>query len=242
MSSNKAISRFRAWMAEWRAAQDDIYKFREPLQEAIKLARKNGDLAAENAARALMTFSPPQDKRVRFWKDWHTLANKTDIQQFLAETSKLNWGPKRRGEAFERWIRLRKSRGLDLGKIRFEESLLKDLDIEMKNFKWREPDRFRIRSKSMWDHKHYLPQTVFDTEQFKTYLDIISVDAGPDGVDRICYLFSDASAAANNRSRFVDALKAKPLPAGKSVHIFYVDQATSQIKRDVKLITSGIAK
>lgn len=235
MSSKQATRAFREWLIGIKKEQDAVYQARKEFLDLIALAQKEKNAAKKaKLLQQANSLTFPKDFRIRFWKDWHKLADVEDIDEFVKITSGLNWGPKRRGEAFERWLQIRKTKETHLPKVKFSinDDFLKELEIDLQGYKWREPDRFKIRSKSVWDHKHFYPETPVKVDQLNVYLDLANVDAG---IDRVCYMFSTQQSAKDNLKRIEQALQANPLKAGKSVQLFYIDNATNKIRRFKKL-------
>lgn len=241
MSTKQAIRDFRAWLQTIRHTQDEIYQATPRFFALLEQIAKEADAVRKSALLAQAKALPfPKNFWIRFMKDWHQLGNVDNVTDFVRITAGKGWGSKRRGEAFERWIQIQLTRGGRLDKVSFkaDDALLQELELNLRGRRWRDPDRFRVRSKALWDHKHFHPGTQVDAKQLNVYIDLAKLDTatGTTTIDRVCYLFSTEQAARNNLNLITATLQANPFPPNsrKSLQVLYLD-SIGALRRLAKL-------
>lgn len=163
------------------------------------------------------------------FRRWHQVAECQDINEFLRRTARWK-SPARRGEAFDLWLQIQKMKRTKVPIYTFNREEVLELGIELEKFA-RNPDRLKIRSRTIWDFKHYKSSTGFSkevSEQLEDYLKLLEHE----DISRVCYLFSTFPSEKN-----VSAFNkiASKIPEGKSVQIFFIDK-DNKIKRFDKIV------
>jgi len=172
------------------------------------------------------------DLAVKTEKEWHKKVMKTKSISELFDLIK-NWGGRRRGYAFERWLKLNKSHSHIPSHHKLPDSWTAITKLENSGFhtatKIRRPDRLyaKMSGGRMWDYKAHKPTTNLFTPGFKSQLDdyLHIIRKEPD-IKGINYLFLSKETAEKNLEKISDYVKKLYLHDANYAPIYIVDEST----------------